>query len=126
VGVKFCPLLSGRGRIVDWDADPANVHDGDFQRLLKNYPKDGKMTDKGFHRSGRRGGGDCANLRMTIETVFSNGVRVWAMKKMGERQWPGVEARLAFACAAWNLITDWATELFGGDQASLSTAWVLL
>ncbi len=71
---------------------------------------------------------------MTIETVFSNWVRVlrppsgavWAMKKITERKWPGIEARLAFACAAWNLVTDWATELFGGDQASLSTAWVPL
>jgi hypothetical protein len=135
VGVKFCPLLNGAGRVVDWDAETANVHDGDFQRLLKNYPKDGTMTDKGFHRSLRRGG-DCANLlicergqcnmRMAIETVFSNWVRLWAMKKIGERQWPGIEARLAFACAAWNLITDWATQLFGGDQASLSIAWVPL
>jgi hypothetical protein len=55
---------------------------------------------------------------MTIETVFSNWVRVlrppsvtvWAMKKIGERKWPGIEARLAFACAAWNLVTDWATQ----------------
>ena len=119
------------------------MHDGHFQRLLKHYPKDGRMTDKGFHRSRRRGGdyanllicerGQC-NMRMTIETVFSNWVRVlrppsaavWAMKKIAERQWPSIEARLAFACAAWNLVTDWATELFGGKHASLSTAWVPL
>jgi hypothetical protein len=50
VGVKFCPLVNGAGRVVDWDADPANMYDGDFQRLLKHYSKDGKMTDKGFHR----------------------------------------------------------------------------
>ena len=135
VGVKFCPLLNGAGRVVDWDAEGANVHDGDFQRLLKDYPHAGKMTDKGFHRSRRRGG-DCANLlicergqcnfRMTIETVFSNWVRVWSLKKMSARRWPGIEARLAWACAAWNLVTDWATALFGGDQASLSTAWVPL
>jgi len=135
VGVKFCPLLNGRGRVVDWDAETANVHDGDFQRMLKDYAQQGKMTDKGFHRSRCRGG-DCAsllicergqcNFRMTIETVFSNWVRVWAMKKVTECQWPGIEARLAWACAAWNLVTDWATLLFGGDQASLSTAWVPL
>jgi hypothetical protein len=135
VGVKFCPLVNGAGRVVDWDADPANVHDGHFQRLLQHYSKAGKRTDKGFHRSRLRGG-DCANLlicergqcnvRMMIETVFSSWVRVWSMKKVGERQWPGIEARLAFACAAWNLVTDWATELFGGDQASRSTAWVPL
>jgi hypothetical protein len=135
VGVKFCPLLNGAGRVVDWDAEGANVHDGDFQRLLKDYPQAGKMTDKGFHRSRGRGG-DCANLlvcargqcnvRMTIETVFSNWVRVWSLKKIGERKWPGIEARLSYACAAWNLVTDWASALFGGKQASLSTAWVPL
>jgi hypothetical protein len=134
VGIKFCALLNGAGRIVDWDADPANLHDGDFQRMFACHP-DGKMCDKGFHRSKRRGG-DCANLlicergqcnfRMIIETVFSNWVRVWSLKKIGERIWRGIEARLTFACAAWNLVTDWATELFGGDRASLSTAWVPL
>lgn len=134
VGVKFCPLVNGAGRIIDWEVEGANVHDGDFQPLLNLHPQDGTMTDKGFHRSPKRGG-DCANLlicergqcnfRMIIETVFSNWVRVWNLKKMTERQWRGVEARLAFACAAWNLITDWATQLFGdGETASLSTAWV--
>jgi len=133
VGVKFCPLLNGAGRVVDWDADGANVHDGEFQRMLADWPGAGKMTDKGFHRSKKRGG-DCpsllvcergqCNVRMTIETVFSNWVRVWNLKRMAERRWSGIEARLAFACAAWNLVTDWATELFGGEQASLSTAWV--
>jgi len=37
VGVKFCPLLNGAGRVVDWDAEGANVHDGDFQRLLEDH-----------------------------------------------------------------------------------------
>ena len=141
VGIKFCPLLNGAGRIVDWDVEAANVHDGEFQRMLADYDE-AKMTDKGFHRSRKRGG-DCANLlvcergqcnvrktsllvRMIIETVFSNWVSVWSMKKVGDRKWPGIEARLAFACAAWNLVTDWATRLFGGDRASLSTAWVPL
>jgi hypothetical protein len=133
VGIKFCPLLNGAGRVVDWDAETANVHDGDFQRMLADHPDVGKMTDKGFHRSKKRGG-DCPNLlicergqcnvRMTIETVFSNWVRIWSMKHLSERYWHGIEARLAYACAAWNLVTDWATELFGGDQASLRTAWV--
>lgn len=133
VGVKFCPLVNGAGRIVDWDAEGANVHDGTFQRMLSRWPGAGKLTDKGFHRCAKRGGdsanllicerGQC-NVRMLIETVFSNWVRVWSLKKMSERRWPGIEARLAFACAAWNLVTDWASELFGGDQASLSTAWV--
>jgi hypothetical protein len=133
VGIKFCPLLNGAGRIVDWDAETANVHDGEFQRMLADYPAIGKLTDQGFHRSRKRGG-DCANLlicargkcnlRMVIETVFSSFVRVWSLKRMGERCWPGIEARLGYASAAWNVVTDWASVLFGGDRASLSTAWV--
>ncbi len=134
VGVKFCPLMNGAGRIFDWDVEGANVHDSAFQPMFRLHCAHGKMTDKGFHRSRKRGG-DCAsllicergqcNFRMIIETVFSNWVRIWNLKKITERQWRGVEARLAFACAAWNVITDWATELFGdGKTASLSTAWV--
>jgi hypothetical protein len=58
------------------------------------------LTDKGFHRSARRGG-DCTNsmakpsevirergqrnYRMIIETVFSSWARVLGMKKVGER-----------------------------------------
>ena len=134
VGAKFCPLMNGAGRIFDWDVEAANVHDSDFQPMFRLHSQHGKMTDKGFHRSQKRGGncenllicerGQC-NFRMIIETVFSNWVRIWNLKKITERQWTGVQARLAFACAAWNLITDWATELFGdGKTASLSTAWV--
>jgi hypothetical protein len=139
VGVKFCPLLNGRGHIVEWDAESANVHDSDFvagDRPIGLYKEVGKLTDKGFHRSKKRGGdspnlllcerGQC-NVRMIIETVFSNWVRVWAMKKMNERTWRGMEAKLSYACAAWNVVTDWATERFGdGKTASLATAWVPL
>jgi hypothetical protein len=46
------------------------------------------------------------------------------MKSITERGWPGIESHLAFACAAWNLVTDMATALFGGDKKSISTAWV--
>ena len=129
VGVKFCPFLNLKGRIVDWDAETANTHDGDFQRMLKEYPEAPKLVDHGFHRSKKRGG-DCPNLvvcergqrnwRMVIETVFSGFVGVFGMKKISERTWRGIESHLGFACAAWNLVT----ELFGGDKASRSTAWV--
>lgn len=133
VGVKFCPMLRLNGRIFDWDAEAANTYDGDFQRMLGEYPDEPKLVDSGFHRSKKRGG-DGANLvvcergqrnyRMVIETVFSGLCQVFGMKKMRERIWAGIESHLGFACAAWNLVTDMATELFGGDRASLSTAWV--
>ena len=64
VGVKFCPLLNGRGHVVEWDAEGANVHDSIFvasNRPIGLYKEVGKLTDKGFHKSQKRGG-DCANL----------------------------------------------------------------
>jgi hypothetical protein len=134
VGIKFCPLLNGQGRFVDWDADTANVHDSDFQRLFSQWKHEAaSLTDKGFHRSQRRGG-DCQNLvicqrgqrnyRMIIETVFSSWTRVFALKKIGERAWKSIEARLSYACAAWNLLTKWDTKRSGATTASLSTAWI--
>jgi hypothetical protein len=133
VGIKFCPMINLKGRIFDWDAESGNIYDGDFQRMLCEYPDEPKLVDNGFHRSKKRGG-DCENLvvcqrgvrnyRMTVETVFSGFSEVFGMKKIRERIWSGIESHLGFACAAWNLVTDMATELFGGDKASLSTAWV--
>jgi hypothetical protein len=133
VGVKFCPMINLKGRIFDRDAKTGNVYDGDFQRMLTEYPDEPELVDSGFHRSKKRGG-DCENLvvcqrgqrnyRMVVESVFSGLTEVFGMKKIRERIWPGIESHLGFACATWNLVTDMARELFGGDKASLSTAWV--
>ena len=54
----------------------------------------------------------------------SRWVRVLGMKSITERGWPGIESHFSFACAAWNLVKDMATTLFGGDKKSMSTAWV--
>lgn len=124
VGVKFCPLINSRGQIVDWDADPANVHDGLFQRMLKDYEAGDKgmliYVDSGFHRSDKRGG-DCANLRlcqrgecnlrMLIETLFSQLTGCLNLKKITQRVWKRVEARLAFTAAAYNLLISWGGTL---------------
>jgi hypothetical protein len=133
VGIKYCVLLNLDGRICDWDADCANIYDGDFQRMLSEHPDEPKLADITFHISDKRGG-DCPNLiicergqrnyRMVVETVFSGWVNSFGMKSIWERRWPGIESHLAFASAAWNLVTDMATKLFGGDKKSLSTAWV--
>lgn len=133
VGIKFCPLIGLDGRIVDWDAEEACLYDGDFQRMLQEHPDEPKLVDRGFHKSTKRGG-DCSNLivcqrgqrnyRMIVETLFSGFVRVFGMKSITERAWKGIESHLAFACAAWNLVTDMATHRFGGDYKSISTAWV--
>jgi hypothetical protein len=118
VGVKFCPVLNGRGQIVQWDFGTANLHDGDFQETLEAVQM-GVLTDTGFHRSGRRGGDygsllvcsrGQANLRMLIETVFSLLSRLWCLKHITERAWKGVEARLAATVAAYNLLWQWNNE----------------
>lgn len=134
VGIKFCVLLNSRGQIVDWDAESGELYDGDFQRLLRQWQEEAIcLADKGFHLADKRGG-DCANLlicergqrnyRMIVETVFSSWTRLMGMKKIGERVWKSMEAKLSFACAAWNLLTQWATERGGGQYVSLSMAWI--
>ncbi len=121
VGVKFCPLINSRGQIVDWDAEGANVHDSLFQRMLSDYQE--KMAiyvDSNFHKSPRRGGdvlnlkvckrGEC-NLRMLVETLFSQMTCLFGLKKIRERVWSCVETRLGFVAAAYNLLISWGGEL---------------
>ena len=119
---------------MDWDVETANVHDGEFQRMIADYESACLVwTDTGFHRSPKRGG-DCTNLvlcqrgqhnfRMVIESVFSGICGTFGMKKIANRTWASVEARLGFASALWNLLTSWATEREPeAVQASLSVAW---
>ena len=106
VGVKYCPILNGQGQIVDWDIDTANVHDSDFQCMIKDYTDVcGVFTDNGFHRSEKRGG-DCSNLvicqhgqasfRMMVESLFSGFCGTFMLKKISNRIWESVEARLGF------------------------------
>lgn len=120
VGVKFCPLVNQAGYIVDWDAEAANVHDSTFQRMIGDYATGNEtmtvLVDGNFHRAFKRGG-DCANLvvcrrgehneRMGIETLFSQLTNCFALKKVTQRAWPYVEARLAFVAAAYNLLAAW-------------------
>lgn len=127
VGIKWCPLLNSRGQIVDWDAETANVHDGLFQEkesLLADYATGEKgmvvFVDTGFHKSAKNGGDlpnlkVCKkgenNLRMLVETLFSQVAGVFGMKKLTERRWPPVEAHLGFAAAAYNLLISWSGSL---------------
>jgi hypothetical protein len=124
VGVKFCPLINSKGQIVDWDAEGANVHDSAFQRMLKEYEAGergmGIYVDSGFHKAAKRGG-DCANLkvcqrgecnlRMLVETLFSQLVGTFNLKKTSQRVWARVEAKLACVAAAYNLLVSWAGQL---------------
>ena len=129
VGIKFCPLINSRGQIVDWDAEGANVHDSEFQRMLRDYEAGergmGIYVDSGFHKSQRRGG-DCSNLkvcrrgecnlRMLIETLFSQLGGSFSLKKTSQRVWHRVEAKLAFVAAAYNLLISWGGQLVTDEQ----------
>jgi hypothetical protein len=129
VGVKFCPIINSRGQIVDWDAEGANVHDSEFQRMLKDYEVGeggmGIYVDSGFHKADKRGG-DCANLkvcqrgesnlRMLVETLFSQLAGSFALKKTSQRVWNRVEAKLAFVAAAYNLLISWGGKLATDEQ----------
>ena len=136
VGIKYCPLLTARGRIRDWDAEGANTHDGDFQRILNCHHEQCKdlFVDSGFHRSEKRGGDGrhlriCKrgenNIRMLIETLFSVWVGVFGMKKISNRTWLSVEARLNFASAAYNLLMNWTEELSRSAKRHIGIAQIV-
>ena len=134
VGIKFCPVLNGRGQIVAWDFGTANLHDGDFQETLATVDM-GVLTDTGFHRSERRGGDSgnlllCsrgqANVRMIVETIFSLLSRLWNLKHITERAWKGIEARLASTVATYNLLWQWSNEGNQTGYAKINLAQFVL
>lgn len=51
------------------------------------------------------------NERMIIETVFSLLANVLKLKKMTNRRWPALRARLAYVVAAFNLCITWNTKV---------------
>lgn len=116
VGLKFCPIITEQGSIIDWDFYPANVHDSTFTYLAARNPQMSVKADQGFHRSLKRGG-DPTNLvickrgenneRMIVETVFSLWQGTLHLKKTTARAERYLEALLAFAVAAFNLVVNW-------------------
>lgn len=116
IGAKFCPLLDTKGNIVDWNFDTANVHDSRFAHLAERNPSVQVLADTGFHKSDKNGG-DPSNLticrhgednqRMIIETVFSLWTNVLHLKKTTTRTEHHLEALLAFAVAAYNIVINW-------------------
>jgi hypothetical protein len=127
VGIKFCPLLNGRGEIIDWDADTANVYDGTFQRMIKDYEEEMLvLVDSGFHQSK----GDCSNLgicrrgqcnvRMAVETFFSQLRGLFGKKHLRERSWEGMCATLAYMVACYNVLLGWSNQ--GNESGKFSLA----
>jgi hypothetical protein len=132
LGVKFCPVINSQGLIVTFDAAPANVPDGEFQRLLRGFDSGeqgmGIYVDSGFHRADSRGGdaqnlkvcqrGEC-NLRMLVETLFSQLSGTMALKKVAHRRWMRLEMRLSFVSAAYNLLVAWGGALATDEEGKI-------
>ncbi len=114
VGVKLAYIVNQRGLVVAWDGAPANVYDAVFHPLIADFQDDMVVfTDMGFHAKT----GDppnmkpCArttwNVRMVVETVLAMLTRVCQLKKMSQRRWPYVLARLSFTMALFNVLVQW-------------------
>lgn len=51
------------------------------------------------------------NERMLVETLFSMFTNVLKLKKLSNRMWPALRARLAYTMAAFNLCTAWSGQV---------------
>ena len=115
VGGKLCFLLDHLGRVVDWECDTANVHDGSaFQHLVDKFRHDMVIfADKGFAkvdwhpanlRLCKRGEW---NVRMVIETVLSMLTYICQFKHMTHRAWAYFETHVGFTLALFNILIQW-------------------
>lgn len=111
VGMKLCWLINGRGEIVSWSWDTANVHDQVFLPLVDAL--DGRsivLADVGFNSAK----GIPANLklcprgtwndRMLVETALSLVTTVCSLKKVFHRTCHHFATRLAYASAMFNML----------------------
>ena len=103
---------------MDWQCSTANVYDATFHPLLEKVQEQMiVLCDRGFYSRP----GNPANLKvcprntwnehMTVETVFWLFTRVLHLKELAHRSWPGLQARLAYAVAIYNLCITWSGEI---------------
>jgi len=115
VGGKLCFVLDHLGRIVDWECDTANVHDGSaFQHLVDKFKNDSVIfSDAGFAkvdwhptnlRLCQRGEW---NVRMVVETVLSMLTYVCHFKHMAHKAWSYFETHVGFTLALFNILIQW-------------------
>jgi hypothetical protein len=114
VGAKLVYVVNQWGLVVGWDYASANVPDNAFHGLIRDFQDDMVIfTDTGFHAKA----GDPPNMkpckrgtwngRMVIETVLSMLTTVCQFKKLSHRTWTGLQVRLAFTMAVFNLLVQW-------------------
>jgi hypothetical protein len=113
VGAKLVYVVNQHGLIVAWDYAAANVADTAFHPLLAEFRDEMViLTDSGFHAKS----GDPSNVkvcqrgtwhgRMVVETVLSLLTTVCKLKKLSQRTWAGLHARLAFTMALFNVLVQ--------------------
>ncbi len=118
VGAKLALVCNRFGQVVSWTCAQASVHDSHFHPLLLPFEKQMiVLGDQGFFLKAHqppnlkvcpRGGW---NERMTIETVFSLLTGVLKIKKLSNRRWPALSARLAYVVAVFNLCIVWSGQV---------------
>lgn len=111
VGVKLCWLVNGRGEVVGWDWDTANVHDQTFLPLVEALNGSSiVLGDVGFNRASGipdnlklcpRG---TWNERMLVETMLSMVTVVCHLKKLFHRVRDYVEMHFAYVAALFNTL----------------------
>lgn len=118
VGVKCFVLCNSDGQIVEILAGNARVHDTAFHCVIENVEQEMiVLADSGFKAKSdnptnlkicQRGKW---NERMVIETLNSLFTTVLKLKKLTNRTWPALDARLAYVAAAFNICTAWTGEV---------------
>ncbi len=114
VGAKLAYLVNQYGLIVAWDYAAANAPDNAFQALIADFQDEMVVfTDQSFHSQA----GDppnqkaCTrgtwNVRMVVETVLSMLTGMCQLKKVSQRTWAGLRARLAYTMALFNVLVLW-------------------
>jgi hypothetical protein len=123
VGGKLCFVLdrvpTGRGRIVDWECDTANVYDGSaFQHLVDKFKHDSVIfSDTGFAKQEwhptnlrlcQRGEWNAPSGHpMVVETVLSMLTYVCHFKHMAHKVWSYFETHVGFTLALFNILIQW-------------------
>lgn len=119
VGGKLCFVLDHLGRIVDWECDTANVHDGSaFQHLVDKFKNEMVIfSDAGFAKADwhptnlrlcqRHPKGTRWNVRMVVETVLSMLTYVCHFKHMAHKAWTYFETHVGFTLALFNILIQW-------------------
>jgi hypothetical protein len=114
VGAKLAYLVNQYGLIVAWDYAAANVADNTFRDLIADFAHEMViLTDTAFHsqlgdppnqKVCKRG---TWNVRMMVETILSLLTTVCRLKKVSQRTWTGLQARLAYTMALFNVLVVW-------------------